>query len=527
MALDVRNAARYAVASVALHYALFVGVLVVLVARALVKRYVRARRFAGVRARRKVPALVPASAAAAMGVTTDANHGADDVAGRRDAPCVVAILHPDALGGGGGERVLWLLVRALERRYPRGAVRIEVFCSGAAAGSSRMTVATKLEEQFGFDLKRCLEQVQLRALWFAPLLDASNYPFLTLLLQFVAGALVGAEITLLRGRAPDILIDTTGFAGALPVARWLAGCHTAAYVHYPTISTDMLQVVRERRAQFNNDKRIAASPLLSTVKLGYYRAFAIVYAAAGACADVAMANSTWTRRHLDQLWPTVRGRLRTVFPPVGTAILRTLPLEPRERAQIVSLAQFRAEKNHVLQLRAFSRLLSSADTPAELKASAKLSLVGGCRNADDSARVHHLTDVAVNELGLRIPQQVEFLVNAPRRALLNLLSQARAGIHTMRDEHFGISVVELQAAGVPTVAHHSGGVATDIITDGTDGLLANSEQDYAIALQRLLTMPTEKRLTFQHQARLSAERFSDESFEDNILHAISGILPVS
>ncbi len=42
---------------------------------------------------------------------------------------------------------------------------------------------------------------------------------------------------------------------------------------------------------------------------------------------------------------------------------------------------------------------------------------------------------------------MEFCVNVPFADLLRLLSDAVAGLHTMVDEHFGISVVEYMAAG--------------------------------------------------------------------------------
>lgn len=36
-------------------------------------------------------------------------------------------------------------------------------------------------------------------------------------------------------------------------------------------------------------------------------------------------------------------------------------------------------------------------------------------------------------------------------------------LHTMIDEHFGIAIVELMAAGLITIAHNSGGPGLDII----------------------------------------------------------------
>lgn len=41
----------------------------------------------------------------------------------------------------------------------------------------------------------------------------------------------------LLANTPDVFIDTTGCAFTFLVARVLAGCDVAAYVHYPTIST--------------------------------------------------------------------------------------------------------------------------------------------------------------------------------------------------------------------------------------------------------------------------------------------------
>ena len=55
------------------------------------------------------------------------------------------------------------------------------------------------------------------------------------------------------------------------------------------------------------------------------------------------------------------------------------------------------------------------------------------------------------------------------------------GIHTMKSEHFGISVVELMSSGIITIAHNSAGPKMDII--GTSpkpvGYLGDSAENYA------------------------------------------------
>lgn len=84
---------------------------------------------------------------------------------------------------------------------------------------------------------------------------------------------------------PEVLLDTTGCAFTYPLAR-LAGARVAAYVHYPTISTDMLRRVATRNSLYNNAEDVASSPLLSLIKLVYYYLFAGLYALVGACANV-------------------------------------------------------------------------------------------------------------------------------------------------------------------------------------------------------------------------------------------------
>ncbi len=76
--------------------------------------------------------------------------------------------------------------------------------------------------------------------------------------------------------------------------------------------------------------------------------------------QVSVVNSTWTAGHIRQLWwkwkaPTV------VFPPCNTLTLQQLPIDRKlKRLYLVSVAQFRPEKNHRLQLEAFARARQAA-----------------------------------------------------------------------------------------------------------------------------------------------------------------------
>ena len=66
---------------------------------------------------------------------------------------------------------------------------------------------------------------------------------------------------------------------------------------------------------------------------------------------------------------------------------------------------------------------------------------------------------------LKMENNVIFLKNIPWKNLYEELKQSMIGFHTMRDEHFGIVVVELLAAGLVTIAHKSAGPKYDIIQE--------------------------------------------------------------
>ncbi len=109
-------------------------------------------------------------------------------------------------------------------------------------------------------------------------IEAARYPRLTMLGQSLGSIVLAGEALSLH--TPDIFFDTTGFAFTYPLA-YMMGCDVACYTHYPTISTDMLQAVSERRASHNNNDAVASSSLLSAIKLVYYRAFAYLYSKCG------------------------------------------------------------------------------------------------------------------------------------------------------------------------------------------------------------------------------------------------------
>lgn len=113
-----------------------------------------------------------------------------------------------------------------------------------------------------------------------------------------------------------------------------------------------------------------------------------MYGITGAFSQATMVNSSWTRNHIQHLWwghgmrsrsscssartfssltPSAGagaeagagggGRVALVYPPCDTEDLQKLRLDRKlKQLYLVSVAQFRPEKNHRLQLEAFARV---------------------------------------------------------------------------------------------------------------------------------------------------------------------------
>lgn len=124
-----------------------------------------------------------------------------------------------------------------------------------------------------------------------------------------------------------------------------------------------------------------------------------------------------------------------------------------------------------MQLRMWKRVLNSIPRDAEFW------LLGTVRDEDDQRIVDELKDMTKR---LGIESSIKFCINRSRAEIIDIFAQAKVAVHTMRNEHFGIAVVELMSAGIITIAHNTAGPKYDIIggTEKEVGFLAESEDDY-------------------------------------------------
>ncbi|PVZ99704.1 hypothetical protein BB558_004263 [Smittium angustum] len=371
--------------------------------------------------------------------------------------------------GGGGERVLWTAIQAIQEKRKNTII---VLYTAFSNGEDKNTMLKQVEEKFGLvPNPKSIHVEKLERLGYVN----REYSRMRLLFQSIGSILLCIEAMIKF--VPDIYIDTLGYAFTYPFVKIFCKIPVVSYTHYPTISSDMRQAVASRESGVCNDEVINKSSILSAAKRMYYTIIFWAYSFAGSSADVVMANSTWTYNHIRKTFVGCEF-INVVYPPCDTDGLVKFNLKgkisgsgkviPRER-KIISLAQFRPEKNQSLQIESFAKFLENCpefkiskenENQKENDSSVKLIIMGGARNSADMERVEKLKLLSKQ---LDVSDQVEFIVNASYPEICDQLQTAICGLHTMKDEHFGINIVEFMASGAIPIAHKSAGPMMDIV----------------------------------------------------------------
>ena len=371
---------------------------------------------------------------------------------------IVGFLHPFCNAGGGGERVLWAAIKATQKRWPK-AVCV-VYTGDHDASKSR--IIERVAQRFNIHLYP--PTVVFLYLSTRNLVLSSTWPRFTLIGQSLGSLVMAYDAFSLL--VPDIFIDTMGYSFTLAFCRYLLPkIPTAAYIHYPTISTDMLSSLDAEPG--NGVHAGSGMGFRGFLKRKYWHAYASLYSLSGRNVDIVMTNSSWTQAHIQYLWGPRRTKRRkiyaieVVYPPVAVEELELAidldgPKAVSREKILLYVAQFRPEKNHDLILRSFARMLQTNEKDA------KLVLVGSVRDDDDKKKVYALRLLAHD---LKIEDNTQFACDAPWPSVLDWLRRSWVGVNGMWNEHFGIGVVEYQAAGLISVVNDSGGPKADIVVD--------------------------------------------------------------
>jgi glycosyltransferase involved in cell wall biosynthesis len=207
--------------------------------------------------------------------------------------------------------------------------------------------------------------------------------------------------------------------------------------------------------------------------------------------DYFIANSKNVAARIEKFY---RRDSKVIYPPV-------------EVAKIIAATSNLKKENYFLIV---SRLvgakgLEEAATLAK-KLNFKLKIVGETYGfADVKRRLKALSG-----------GHIELLGRVSDSKLYELYGRAKGFIALARDEDFGMSVVEAQAAGTPVIAFRGGGFKESVI-DGQTGVFIDTvdEKTMGSAIRKLNSINWDKT-----KLQVNARRFSKERFEKKVLEFV-------
>jgi alpha-1,2-mannosyltransferase len=368
----------------------------------------------------------------------------------------ISFLHPYSYNNGGGEKVLWMMVKQLsEMDAPNIRVKILSY-NPPDACLIKKNLKDRFDIQFGKKTVYSIDLVRLKSGYLL-----TPMTVLTMFFQIMGQIFFALEV--ITTIYSDVIIDTTGLPFTYMVLKLLGGSELYAYVHYPFISDDMVRDIRNGTEGVHSRGILSKFKISRNLKIVYYNVILLAYKFMGVFVRSAFANSTWTLNHMNSIWP---GKMTKLYPPCNVrAFDQGLNYSMKEDI-IVSFAQFRPEKRHKMQIEIIERLRNTFPN-------IKLYMVGSTRNKEDEELLRELQYV-INQKGLS--NNIHTYVNQDIDSIKGFFQKAKVGIHTMRDEHFGITIIEMMAAGLITIAHRSAGAKDDIIgpSEKTVGSLAES-----------------------------------------------------
>ena len=448
----------------------------------------------------------------------------------------ISFVHPFCSDCGGGEKVLWRMIKSLinyydtsknnrEQNLPKLKINI---ISGRK--DDKQILFDKLKSRFGIQLNdqknilmnKLVLEIELISMESGYMLRPRN--FLTMLLQILGQFYFAIEI--ITKVYSDVYCDTTGLPFTYFILRYLGHAKVTTYTHYPFISKDMIYQIQNNKPGVHSRGNLSKNHYIRKIKLYYYKFILQLYKIMGnKCVSFAYVNSTWTFNHMKEIWDELykSKKLSILYPPCSISLYKEAAKNNNRQNIIVSFAQFRPEKNQAMQIRILSNLKKKIGVYPELE-DLELHLIGGVRNSDDQKIFDELNNYA-RQLGVQ--QYVKFLKNGTTEQITEEFSKAKIGIHTMIDEHFGITLIEMMAAGLIVVTHNSAGAKDDILVSEGDmkpGFLVNNENEYVGQIEEILIRYNEIKSQILNSSKQRAEKFSDEAFKEQFLNRLREFL---
>lgn len=417
----------------------------------------------------------------------------------------VGLFHIPCHANGGGEKVLWAIVNKLveEKKY-----NIHIYSDTI---KDKDLMISKVNKFFGYSLST--KDFNLIELPEGYLTYSEHWTVFSRYLEGLSHYLVAFRA--LDVYMPDIFVETfTAHFSPIAVKLLNPKLKVMTYVHYPFTGPHVLEAYLNEAM---DDLQGVKSRIFAAIKYVYHGGLYYLYKWMGSFSDVCFTNSSWTQKHMEANWGD---KCEVLYPPCNVDEFWNQDFKTKDKV-VVSLGQYRPEKRHDLQLDMMKYHLEkhpNSDIKFKILGSGKF---------EESEKAFQRLQKRVKDEKIK---NVELLKDLPFDTLKNTIRSATFGVHTMIDEHFGISIVELLSGGLVTLAHNSAGPKDDILGNGKEalyGILANNDQDFKEKFDQMLTeyySNPDKQKQYQQMIlrgqKFARENLSNEAFATKFVNKL-------
>ncbi|MEO9295508.1 MAG: glycosyltransferase [Nitrososphaera sp.] len=282
----------------------------------------------------------------------------------------------------------------------------------------------------------------------------------------------------------DLLINTHG--DLLPY-HYVNKSPLITYCHFPTRALSMQEYT----------SKYQKSPFWKAYFAPYDRLTRFLSRPAMVKGTV-LTNSRFSQNAIRRLYPDINPPV--IYPCADTKSFRQALKSDKREDKVLVLCRFTPEK-------------SVENALLIAKASGVRTTVMGSLTPSNRYYYEYLVKMSRS---LGVDSLVEFKPNASFDAVIEEMSASKVYLHTMRGEHFGISIVEAMAAGLIPVVPDYGGCAEFVPQQYQYDTIERA----ARIIQFALSLP------FSERKRISeiAELFSEDAFKANMRQVIERVL---
>lgn len=183
--------------------------------------------------------------------------------------------------------------------------------------------------------------------------------------------------------------------------------------------------------------------------------------------ETVIANSSWTADVCEKMYGK---KPKVINPPISSNVIikQSPPSFDDREDRFVLLGRFTNEKKYHWALEEVLPLVKKENKEAEM-------VIIGSANNDRAVNYVAYLRVLAEKKGYKVAMDmtsnadVRLITNATRTVIGNIMDTSKVFMHATVNEHWGISVAEAMATGLPVVIHMSGGAWSDISMEGRIG----------------------------------------------------------